>query len=79
MGNCDYGAPGSEFFERLLNLHFGLGIERRGSLVEQKNRRVFQDGARNRNPLLLSTGEKAALVADHGLIALGLGHNEIMR
>src|ERR1700745_4262874 len=64
MGNCDDSASGSELFERLLNLMFRFGIERRCRFVEQKNRRVFQNGARDRETLLLTAGKQAAFVTD---------------
>ena len=79
MGDCDDSASGSELFERLLNLLFRFGIERRCCFVEQKNRRVFQDGARNRETLLLSAGEKTSFVTDDCFVAVRLRHDEIMR
>src|SRR5437762_6887837 len=78
MGNCDYGSSGGELFERLLNLLFRFGIERRRRLVEEKNWRVFQDGACYRETLLLATGEETALVTDDCLVAFRLRHDEIM-
>src|SRR5438045_5644471 len=62
MGDCDDSASGSELFERLLNLLFRFGIERRCGFIKQKNGRIFQDGARNCETLLLSAGGKTAFV-----------------
>ena len=61
MGNCDYGSSGGELLERLLNLLFRFGIERRRRLVEQQNRRIFQNCACNREPLLLSPERRQPL------------------
>src|SRR6266566_2872113 len=78
MSNCDYGSSGSELFKRLLNLLFRFGVERRRRLIEKKDRRVFQDGARNREALLLTTREKTAFVANDRIVTLWLRHDEIV-
>ena len=78
MGNCDYGSSGGELFERLLNLLFRFGIERGRRLVEQQNRRIFQNCACNREPLLLSAGKKAAFVSDDCFVAFRLRQDEIV-
>ncbi len=56
-----------------------LGIQRAGGFVEQEDRCVLQKGAGDAQALLLPAGEHAALVADDRFVALGLGHDEIMR
>src|SRR5271156_2930861 len=55
--NRDRGAPLHQRLERALNDALRLGVERRGSLVEDQDRRVFQDHAGDRQPLALTTGE----------------------
>ena len=50
-----------------LDLLLGLGVERRGRLVEQQDARVLQDGAGDRDALLLAAGELQAALADHGV------------
>jgi predicted amidohydrolase len=42
----------------------GLGIERRGRFVEDQDRRVLQEHARDRQPLLLAAGQFDAALAD---------------
>ena len=79
VGDGDHRSSGGEGFERLLDLLFRFGIERRGRFVEQEDRRIFQEGARDGQALLLATGEQTALVADDGLVTLRLGHDEIVR
>src|SRR5207249_10752425 len=71
-------ASGRQFGQGFLNLLFRFGIERRGGFIEQQNRRVFQNGARNGQTLLLSTGEKASFVADYGFVAFWLRHDKVV-
>src|SRR3989344_7969298 len=53
----DYRLPFHQFAEGLLDFHFTFTIERRGRLVEQKYRRVFQYRAGYRNALALAARE----------------------
>ena len=46
-------------------------VERARRLVEHQHRRVAQDGARDRDPLLLAAGEAEAALADDGVVAVG--------
>ena len=59
--------------ERLLHQPLGLGVERRGGLVQDQDRRVLQDRAGDRDPLALAAGEPAAALADHGVVAVAAG------
>src|SRR5258705_13757577 len=43
--------------QRVLDQHLGLGVQRRGGLVEDQDRRVAQDRARNRDALPLPAPE----------------------
>ena len=79
MRDRNHGAASGKLLERHLNLVLRLGIERRGRFIEQKNRRIFQKRARDREPLLLTAGKKTTFVADHRFIAVRLGHDEVMR
>jgi hypothetical protein len=42
--------------QRALDFALGMGVERRGRLVQQKDRRILQDRARNGDALLLAAG-----------------------
>src|SRR5947207_14464593 len=77
MENYNYDLTGGELFERLLSLLFRYGIERGRRLVEQQNRRIFQNRACNREPLLLSAGKKAAFVSDDCFVAFRWRQDEI--
>jgi hypothetical protein len=51
----DGRAPGRQLLQRLAEQCLGLGVERAGRLVEQQNVGVAQDGASDRQALLLPT------------------------
>ncbi len=64
--------------ERVLDFLLGVAVERGGRLVEQQDRRAFQDGARDGDALLLAAGQFQAALADFGLVALGAELDEIV-
>lgn len=45
--NGDRRPPGSHSLERILDLPFCVGIQRRSGLVQKQNARVLQDGSGN--------------------------------
>ena len=63
VGNDQGRAVARQFLEVGLDLALGLGIERGGRLVEQQDRRRFEDGARDRDALLLAAGELQAALS----------------
>lgn len=65
-----------DLFERSLDLHFGVAVERRGRLVEHQHRRPLQDGAGNGDTLFLSARQFEAALTDFRLIALGHAPDE---
>ena len=75
----DGGAALAQFRDRLLHVIFGFGIERGGGLVEQDDRRIFDQRARDRDALTLAARNLEAVLADLGIIACGKAHDEIMR
>src|SRR6266516_3438766 len=68
----------SRTVERLLDEPFGLRVERARRLVEDEDRRVAQDRARNRDPLFLAAGEPIAALADDGVVALGQSRDHVV-
>src|ERR1700738_1241540 len=54
------GASLHHLVERGVNLGFGDGVERAGRLVEDQDRRILQQRARDRQPLPLAAGRHAA-------------------
>src|SRR4029079_16198672 len=77
MGNGDYRAASRKFREGFLNLLLRFGIEGRCGFIKQENWRVLQDSAGDSKTLLLTTGEKAAFIADYCFVALWLGDDKI--
>ena len=66
----DRGAPARELIQRLLDSALGLGVQRRGRLVEDQHRRVAKDRARDRDALLLAAREAVSALADRRVVAL---------
>ena len=56
--------------ERRLDRFLGAAVERAGGLVEDQDRRVLQQGAGDRHPLLLAARQLQPALADHQFIAL---------
>ena len=79
MGNRDHGLAGGEGLQRHLNLFFRFGIERGSGLVEKKDGRVLQNGARDGKALLLSAGQEHPFIANDGVVFLRLFQDEIVR
>lgn len=53
MSHDDGGSSLQQAVERVFNMLFGLGIERAGRFIQQKNGRIFKKGTRNGQTLLL--------------------------
>ena len=53
----------------LAHLQFGFRIERGGGLVEQDDRRVLDQRARDGDALALAAGELQAVLADRRVVA----------
>ncbi len=71
VGDHQRGAVAHQFLQRGLHQGLALRIERRGGLVEQQQRRVAQDSARDRDALALAAGQRDAALAELGLKAAG--------
>ena len=74
----DRGAAGLESLQRLLHLALGFGVQRRRRLVEQQDRRVLENRARDGDALALAAGELRALFADVGVVAVGELQDEVV-
>ena len=59
-----------DIIKLLLNIALCLHIHRRGGIVKHKDRRILQKCSRQRNTLLLSTGQTNAALTDDGIIAV---------
>ena len=67
-----------QLVQRILNLLFVLDIERGADFVEEDNRRVFQDRARDRKPLAFAAGKLSAVLPDHRLVPVRELQNELV-
>ena len=56
----------------------GARVERRRGLVEDHQRRVLQEGARDRDALLLAARKLHAALADHGVVLLRQRQDELV-
>ena len=63
------GAALHHFVERGIDLGLGDGIERAGRLIENQDRRILQQRARDRQPLPLAAGQHAPALAGIGVEA----------
>jgi hypothetical protein len=79
MRDDQRGAPRHQRLERGLDMTLSLGVERRGRLIQNQNRRVLEHGARNGQTLTLTTREQYAMVADQSIEALGQRLDEFER
>ena len=70
MGDGDHGAAAHQPVKRLADRLLGFAVERRGRLVEQQDRRILQEGARDGDALPLAAGQLDAAVADDRVEAL---------
>ena len=71
VGDGDGGASLHEFACGFFEQGFGFGVERGGGFVEDKDGRVFEEGAREGEALGLSAGEAGAAFTDDGFVFFG--------
>ena len=71
VGDGDRGAALDQVVERLLDLALGLGVDRRGRLVQDQDPRVDQQRPGDRDPLPLAARERLAALADQRVVAVG--------
>src|SRR5258708_12471690 len=68
MRDYESGSPNHQVGERLLHEHLGLRIQLRGGLVQNKNGRIFQDGARDGDALSLSPAQARSPLTNHRVV-----------
>ena len=66
----DDRAPFHQPLEPLDHEPLGFGVERGGRLVEDQDRRVADDGARDADALALATRQRESAFADHRVVAV---------
>ena len=78
MGDDERGAILHQPVERLLNDGLTLRIHVRGCLIEDQDRRIFQNGAGNREALPLPPGQFLSPLADNGVVARSEIEDEVV-
>ena len=72
------GAAGQQRPERVVDVLLDLHVDRAGRVVEDEDRRVGQQGAGDRDPLALASGQVVAALADDGVVAIGQVVDELV-
>lgn len=77
---CDHEtrAVGAQVGHRLLDEQLGAGVHRAGGLVEDEDRRLGQERARDRDELSLTGTHTATLVVEDGVVAVGQRPDEVI-
>jgi len=70
-------ATAGNLVELCLDQAFGARIQRRRGLVENEQRRVFQQGARDRDTLLFAAGKLEPAFADLGFEAVRQAFDQV--
>ena len=78
VGDRDDRLAARQLGDRLLDGVLVFGVDARRHLVEDDNGRIFQDRACDGDALLFAAGERAAAIADDGVIAVRQRHDEIV-
>src|ERR1700730_8756081 len=68
-------AAARETLDAVHHSRLGLDVESGGWLVQDEDRSVAQEGARDRQPLLLALRKGGAGFTDHGVVTLRQRHN----
>ena len=79
VGDQQCSAPLQDAAHGALDLVFGVAVDGAGRIVQHEDARVAEKGAGNGNALALAAGEHDASFADHGFVAFGKAHNEVVR
>ena len=78
MGDHHGGATRERRGQRLLHQRLVLGIEVAGGLVEHDDRGVLHQHPGDGEALALASRQAMAALADHGVVAVGQGHDHVV-
>ena len=70
VGDDERRAAVHERAESAVDLLLDVHVNGARGVVEDEDRRVHEEGAGDRDPLALTTGEGVAAFSDHGVVAL---------
>src|SRR5690606_39777337 len=79
MRDDDRRTPLFHLVQRVAQIAFRFTIESRSGLIEDQQRRVLQESARNRDPLLLAARKLGAIIAHIRVHAAGKGTYKVNR
>src|SRR6266540_1842722 len=79
MGDDHSRSTALEAVERLLNGRLVLAVHAGQCLVQDQDRRVLEQCARDGHSLALAARQPGAALAHDGLVAAGEGHDEVVR
>src|ERR1043165_1106793 len=71
MGDHEHGPVCHQAIDRFLHQPLRLGVERAGRFVENQNRWIAQQRARDRDALALAARQPRAALAEHRVVAFG--------
>src|SRR5712692_8601368 len=71
MRDHQYRASNNQLIQGVHDLGFSLDIQARRRFIQDKDRRITQYRARNRQALALSTGKILSLFLHHSIVAIG--------
>src|SRR4051812_34874190 len=71
MGDHQGGTAVGDGGECGLDVLFGAAVQRAGSLIQDQDAGVLQDGAGNGDALLFAAGQLQATLPDAGIVAFG--------
>ena len=78
MSYDEHGPAVAQGVECVFDFLFRLRVEGRGGFVEEGDLGVFENGARDRDALTLTTGEAHAPLADFGFVTIREGLDAVM-
>jgi len=78
MGDHEAGAAMEQRLQGGLDELLGDGVEVAGGLVEDQDAGVFEDHPGDRDSLLFTAGQPVAAFADHGVVSVGQGADELV-
>jgi hypothetical protein len=78
MGDDERGPPFHQQLHRVDDGRFSLGVERAGRLVQDEDRRIFQERTGERDALTFASRKEHATLSHSRLIAVGKPADEVM-
>jgi len=78
VGDDEAGAPLHQILHAFLDQDLSAGVDRRGRLIQDQDLRIAQEGAGDRQQLLLALGDVGGFLVDFRLVAVFQGADEVV-